>query len=198
MTGTCGPGLNLLYWGIGNPGPDLYGEEWHFQFTPHDQHDWDACETPMLLNLKWKGRGSQSGGSSEPQRVLLRARSRNRRVPDGETIRARDMGEGTRVCPGLGAGSNWMTPSYDPQTGWFYFMYFEACHVFYLSPPCTSKVGPTEGHRFGDGRGQVGVQVLPPVVGGTMSVRVVVSPRHGVLGNSPGQSRKTDCNEAAC
>ena len=64
LTGTYDPELNLTYWGTGNPGPDLYGEEregdnlysncvvaldadtgklkWYFQFTPHDVHDWDA------------------------------------------------------------------------------------------------------------------------------------------------------------
>ncbi len=78
LTGTFDPKLNTLYWGIGNPGPDMYGEDrvgdnlytsslvaldpdtgrlkWHFQFVPHDMHDWDACEAPMLLDLKWKGR----------------------------------------------------------------------------------------------------------------------------------------------
>ena len=78
MTGTYDPKLNLTYWGVGNPGPDLYGEvrqgdnlyscslvaldpdtgqlKWHFQFTPHDLHDWDAEETPMLLDIEWQGK----------------------------------------------------------------------------------------------------------------------------------------------
>jgi alcohol dehydrogenase (cytochrome c) len=176
MTGTYDPELNLLYWGIGNPGPDLYGAsrkgdnlytaslvaldadtgklKWHFQFTPHDQHDWDACETPMLLNINFDGR----------QRKVVVQANRNGffYVLDrqtGEFLMAKPFGrqtwakeidakgrpvlnpasepseEGARICPGLAGGSNWMAPSYSPQTGWFYFVYFEACDMFYLSPP---------------------------------------------------------------
>ena len=75
MTGTYDPELNLTYWGTGNPGPDLYGEEregdnlysdcvvaldadtgklkWYFQFTPHDVHDWDATQIPVLLDMEF-------------------------------------------------------------------------------------------------------------------------------------------------
>src|SRR3954467_468747 len=64
VTGSYDPDLNLVYWGIGNPGPDWNGDsrlgdnlytcsvvaldgdtgklKWHFQFTPHDVHDWDS------------------------------------------------------------------------------------------------------------------------------------------------------------
>ena len=78
MTGTYDPQLQTIYWGVGNPGPDLYGDvrkgdnlytcslvaldpdtgklKWYFQFTPHDTHDWDAAETPMLLDLDWNGK----------------------------------------------------------------------------------------------------------------------------------------------
>ena len=62
MTGSFDPKLNLIYWGVGNPGPNFQGDvrkgdnlysncvialdadtgelKWHFQFTPHDEHDW--------------------------------------------------------------------------------------------------------------------------------------------------------------
>src|SRR5207244_144951 len=73
VTGTYDPELNLLYWGTGNPNPDFNGEEragdnlytssllaldpdngklkWHYQFTPHDTHDWDANHVPVLAEL---------------------------------------------------------------------------------------------------------------------------------------------------
>jgi alcohol dehydrogenase (cytochrome c) len=73
LSGTYDPALNLLYWGTGNPNPDWNGEvragdnlytdsllaldpdsgtlKWHFQFTPHDTHDWDANEIPVLADL---------------------------------------------------------------------------------------------------------------------------------------------------
>src|ERR1700694_3896942 len=78
ITGTYDPELNLTYWGTGNPGPDMNGDvrpgdnlytcslvaldpdtgkaKWHFQFTPHDTHDWDAVADPVLVDLTIGGR----------------------------------------------------------------------------------------------------------------------------------------------
>ena len=28
---------------------------WYFQFTPHDEHDWDATQTPILADIMIKG-----------------------------------------------------------------------------------------------------------------------------------------------
>lgn len=72
VTGTYDPELNLIYWGTGNPGPDMDGDvrkgdnlytcsivaldadtgkmKWYFQFTPHDVHDWDAVADPVLID----------------------------------------------------------------------------------------------------------------------------------------------------
>jgi alcohol dehydrogenase (cytochrome c) len=77
ITGTYDPDLNLIYWGTGNPGPGMDGDvragdnlytcslvaidadtgklKWHFQFTPHDTHDWDAVADPVLIDLNIKG-----------------------------------------------------------------------------------------------------------------------------------------------
>jgi alcohol dehydrogenase (cytochrome c) len=78
VTGTYDPELNLIYWGTGNPGPDLNGEsrkgdnlytcsivaidadtgklKWYYQFTPHDLHDWDAISDPIPMDLTLNGR----------------------------------------------------------------------------------------------------------------------------------------------
>ncbi len=78
LTGSFDPGLNLLYWGTGNPGPDYNGDvrpgdnlyscsllaldpdtgtlKWHFQFTPHDTRDWDATQIPVLIDAPVAGR----------------------------------------------------------------------------------------------------------------------------------------------
>jgi alcohol dehydrogenase (cytochrome c) len=78
LTGTYDNETNTLYWGIGNPAPDLVGSvrpgdnlytdslvaldadtgklKWHFQFTPHDTYDYDAAEAPVLLDLPWQGK----------------------------------------------------------------------------------------------------------------------------------------------
>src|SRR6202012_5549335 len=72
------PALNLTYWGIGNAGPDYNGDvrvgdnlysssvvaldadtgkiKWHYQFSPHNEFDWDAVQVPVLADLPWQGR----------------------------------------------------------------------------------------------------------------------------------------------
>src|SRR5207249_11713285 len=77
LTGSYDPELNLTYWGVGNPGPDwnpkqregdnLYSSSvvaldvdtgklrWHYQFTPHDVHDWDSTQVPILTDLTIDG-----------------------------------------------------------------------------------------------------------------------------------------------
>ncbi|MGH9659089.1 MAG: pyrroloquinoline quinone-dependent dehydrogenase, partial [Bryobacteraceae bacterium] len=78
ITGSFDPELNLIYWGTGNPGPDYNGDvrpgdnlyscsllaldadtgklKWYFQFTPHDTHDWDATQIPVLIDSTVAGR----------------------------------------------------------------------------------------------------------------------------------------------
>ena len=77
ITGAYDPDLNMIYWGTGNPGPDWNGDvrlgdnlysdsalalngdtgelEWYFQFTPHDVHDWDAIQVPILADINYQG-----------------------------------------------------------------------------------------------------------------------------------------------
>src|SRR5271170_8239382 len=81
VTGSYDPQLNLTYWGIGNPGPDwnsdnreganLYTDsvvaldagtgklKWYFQFSPHDDFDYDSVQVPVLADMEWKGRDGQ-------------------------------------------------------------------------------------------------------------------------------------------
>ena len=102
MTGSYDAELDTLYWAIGNPGPDMIGDErqgdnlysdsvvaldaktgrrkWHFQFTPHDVHDYDAQQPIVLVDATWKGAAAQATAAGQSQRLLLRARSRHRRV----------------------------------------------------------------------------------------------------------------------
>ncbi|MDQ2901232.1 MAG: PQQ-binding-like beta-propeller repeat protein, partial [Acidobacteriota bacterium] len=86
LSGTFDPESNTLYWTTGNPWPDFTGAsrkgenlytcslvaldlatgkvKWHFQFTPHDTHDWDAQSWPILIDMQWKGK---------PRKVVLHA-----------------------------------------------------------------------------------------------------------------------------
>jgi alcohol dehydrogenase (cytochrome c) len=86
MTGAYDAQLGLVYWTVGNPGPDLIGDDrvgdnlytdsvvaldaktgalkWHFQFTPHDVWDYDAQEPTALVDTTWQG---------EQRKLLLQA-----------------------------------------------------------------------------------------------------------------------------
>ena len=173
MTGAYDPALNLIYWGVGNPGPDWNGEvrkgdnlysdcvlaidadtgkiKWHFQFTPHDVHDWDACQIPILVDREYEGR----------QRKLLLWANRNAFYyvldrESGEFLRATQFAkqnwakkidkrgrpvrvpgklptkDGVLVYPDVSGAANWHSPSYSPQTGLYYQMAFDGAATYYL------------------------------------------------------------------
>src|SRR4030095_4469035 len=91
VTGSYDPDLNLLYWGIGNPGPDWNGDaragdnlytdsvvaldastgklKWHFQFTPHDTHDWDSNHIPVLGDVAINGQMRKVGIDRQSTRL---------------------------------------------------------------------------------------------------------------------------------
>ncbi len=161
ITGAYDPEADLLYWGVGNPGPDWNGDvrpgdnlytastvaldpddgslRWHFQYTPHDTHDWDANQVPILLD-------AEVGGV--PRKLLVTA---NRNAfyylldrTDGRFLAATPYAkqtwaegideagrpivipgteptyEGVEVWPSLQGATNWFSPSYSPETGLFY------------------------------------------------------------------------------
>lgn len=171
MTGTYDPETDTLFWPTGNPGPDYDGSvrqganlytcsilalepktgkmKWYFQFTPHDTHDWDATETPVLVNAMFRGK----------MRKLLIQANRNAfyYVLDRETgefltgkafahqtwakglddqghpvvIPGSDTtAEGSYTCPDSTGATNWAAPSYDPKTNLFFVAVREACATF--------------------------------------------------------------------
>jgi alcohol dehydrogenase (cytochrome c) len=189
MTGTYDAATKTLYWGVGNPGPDLYGKDrlgdnlytnclvaldaatgklkWYFQFTPHDTHDWDACETPMLLDLNWQGiprklviQANRNGFfyvlDRETGEFLMGKPFARQNWAKGLDAKGRPIlrentepsPEGTPLCPGLAGAANWMAPSYNPETGWFYFPVREQCDVYYSSPPVYVEGKPYWGSVF--------------------------------------------------
>jgi alcohol dehydrogenase (cytochrome c) len=172
ITGTYDASLNLIYWGTGNPGPDMNGEErrgdnlytcsllaidadtgkikWHFQFTPHDLHDWDAIGDPVLTDLVMNGRtvkaviqANRNGFFYALDRTngkVLVSKSYTRVTwADGIDAEGRPVAiagqepteEGKRTCPGMGGGHNWQATAYSPQTELYYFTSAERCMLFY-------------------------------------------------------------------
>jgi alcohol dehydrogenase (cytochrome c) len=127
--------------------------KWYFQFTPHDLYDYDATETPVLLDVE------QNGAT---RRLLVQA-NRNGFFyvldrTNGKFLRATPFVEklnwatgidasgrpvlsgriptanGTHICPGINGATNWFSPSYNPGTGLFYVMALESCNLFFSSP----------------------------------------------------------------
>ena len=174
MPGTFDPELNTIYWGTSNPAPDFVGDgrpgddlytdcvlaldpdtgklKWYFQFTPHDLFDYDATQTPVLVDVTRDG---------QPQRLLVEA-NRNGFFyvldrTNGRFLSATRFADklnwasgidehgrpiltgvhpvpgGVKICPGLNGATNWYSPSYNPDTQLFYFMALEACELFFSS-----------------------------------------------------------------
>ena len=173
VTGSYDPESNLTYWGTGNAGPDWNGDarlgdnlytssvialdadtgelKWHYQFSPHNEFDWDATQIPVLADIPWQGR---------PRKVMLWAnrngmfyvldrtsgqfrlgkpfvkvnwatgfdeQGRPMRTPGIEPTKA-----GTLVYPGNQGGTNWYNPSFSPRTGLFYIPAWENSSSIYV------------------------------------------------------------------
>ena len=187
VTGTYDPALNLLYWGTGNPGPDWNGDprpgdnlytdsalaldpdtgklKWHYQFTPHDEFDYDATQVPVLADITWQG---------QPRKVILWA---NRNgfwyVIDrttGQFLQGKPFtavnwaegfdekgrpkrvlfptAEGTLVYPNNQGATNWYSPSYSPRTGLFYIPSWMDTYSTYTKGPVEYKEGNQYVGRF--------------------------------------------------
>jgi alcohol dehydrogenase (cytochrome c) len=172
LTGTYDPGLNLLYWTTGNPCPDYNGDErqgdnlytssvlalepetgklrWHYQYTPHDLHDWDAQQTAMLIDASWQGRprkllaqANRNGFFYVLDRAtgeLLLAKPFVQKLtwaqgigPDGrpQLVSGTDpTPQGTKACPAVEGASNWFSTAYNPDTGLFYVQALEKCTIY--------------------------------------------------------------------
>jgi alcohol dehydrogenase (cytochrome c) len=189
-TGAYDPEQNLVFYGTGNPGPDYHSEsregdnlyscaivaldadtgkiKWHYQFTPHDVHDWDATQVPVLADVPINGQtrkvvmfANRNGFYYTLDRVtgkLIVAKpfvyvnwakgigrdGRPELVP-GHT--PDEKGEVT--CPDLMGGTNFYPPSFDPRQRLFFVNTREGCMTYYAWKP-----DYTAGDRFTGGGGQ--------------------------------------------
>ena len=187
-TGSYDPALEIVYWGTGNPSPDfdasvragdnLYSNcvvaldaatgqlRWYYQFSPHDDHDWDSNQQPMLAEIQWQGR---------PRSVLLWA---NRNAffyaldrTNGEFLYAKpfvkqtwnegfdDKGRpqvassarptvsGSLVWPAIMSATNWWPPSYDPTRQLAFVPTSDAAGIYFLAEEAEYE----RGERFDAG-----------------------------------------------
>lgn len=175
MTGTYDPSLNLVYWGTGNPTPVLTGGPrpgndlytcsivainpdtgklaWAFQASPHDTHDWDAVETPVLVDADFHGQArkmlmqtsrngyffvlDRTNGQSllttpyGPVNWSLGVDKQGRPIPNPEKEPARD---GRLLAPDEGGLTNYRSPSFDPKSGLFLVDAHPAYGVYFAKP----------------------------------------------------------------
>jgi alcohol dehydrogenase (cytochrome c) len=157
---------NLVYFGTGNPSPDwdgrsrlgdnLYSDSvvaldgdtgrlrWYYQFTPHDEVDYDATQVPILVDMEWQGRprkvmlwANRNGLAYVLDRVTgefligkqyvrvnwmegFDRNGRPQRVPGKIPTK-----EGELIMPTVLGATNWAPPSYSPRTGLFYVSAWE-------------------------------------------------------------------------
>ena len=133
------PGDNLYTCSVVALDPDTGTLKWHFQFTPHDTHDWDANQIPILVDADWNGQPRKlivTANRNAFYYVLdretgefLHAEAYARQTwakgheKDGRPIvlpNTEPTEEGTLVYPSLQGATNWFSPSYSPQTNLFY------------------------------------------------------------------------------
>jgi alcohol dehydrogenase (cytochrome c) len=175
MTGTYDPELNTLYWTTSNAAPDFVGDsrpgddlytacvlaldadtgelKWYFQFTPHDLYDYDATETPVLIDTQENGtvrhllvQANRNGYFYVLDRTngkFLHATPFVQKLNWAKGIDASGRPiltgriptpGGTYICPGIEGATNWFSPSYNPDTGLFYVVAMEGCNIFFGKP----------------------------------------------------------------
>jgi alcohol dehydrogenase (cytochrome c) len=173
VTGSYDADLNLTYWGTGNPGPDWDGAarvgdnlyscsvialnpdtgklQWYYQFSPHNEFDWDSTQTPVLADIEWQGRtrkvmlwANRNGyfyvidritGEFMKGQPFVKTNWATGFDPKGRPIPALGIvptKEGTLVYPGNQGGTNWYPPSYSPKTGLFYIPTWENSSTTYI------------------------------------------------------------------
>jgi alcohol dehydrogenase (cytochrome c) len=173
MTGTYDPDLNLLYVGTGNPTPVLNGEArpgdnpwtcaivainpdtgklaWGFQVSPHDTHDWDAAEVPVLVDAAFNGtarkmvlQASRNGyyvaldratGKSLVTKPFATVNWAKEIDKDGRPIPHPDKEpkrDGRLVAPNEGGATNYRSPSFDPMSGLLVVSAVDAYGIYFF------------------------------------------------------------------
>lgn len=174
IPGAYDPELNLIYWGTGNPNPVHAGQgrkgsnlwtcsivalnpdtgkmAWYYQVSPHDTHDYDAVQTPVLIDGVINGQKRKLlAQASRNGYFFVLDRTNGKHIvtapyidltwskgadANGVPIPNPDKEpkpDGALVSPASGGGTNWPPPSFDPETGLFYVNADYSFSVFYLT-----------------------------------------------------------------
>jgi alcohol dehydrogenase (cytochrome c) len=173
ISSTYDPDLNMLYVGTGNPQPviaskgregaNLFTESivalnadtgkmaWYFQPSPHDTHDWDAIQTPVLFDGEIDGKprklvaqASRNGWFFVLDRVTGKDYVTSQFVKTNWAKGVDAKGQpipnpakepqiaGSLVSPNQGGAVNWPPPTFSPETGLFYINATRAFSIYYI------------------------------------------------------------------
>jgi alcohol dehydrogenase (cytochrome c) len=179
---TYDPELNLIYVATGNPQPvvahvnrkganlftasivaldvDTGKMAWYFQASPHDTHDWDATQTPVLIDgvidgkpRKLVAQASRNGkffvldrttGKAVVTSEFVKTNWSKGAEPDGRPIpnpAKEPQIDGALVTPNQGGASNWPPPSFSPATGLFYVPATQGWSIWYIYDPSDNPQG---------------------------------------------------------
>jgi len=176
IPGSYDPETHLYIFGTGNPSPsytnppsrkgdNLYtcslvalnvetGKmAWYYQLNPHDTHDWDSTETPILVDGEFGGKPRKmvlhadrngyfytldrvtgehlvTGKFSEAANWAKTVNAKGQPVRD---ITKDSTVPGSLVSPNNTGATNWPPPAYSPDTGFFYVPTAEAYAMYYLT-----------------------------------------------------------------
>jgi len=196
-TGTFDPALNTIYWGVGNAAPDWNGDvragdnlytssvvaldadtgklKWYYQFTPHDEFDFDSTQVPVIADINWKGSArkvllfsNRNGIFYVLDRVtgefLLGKPFVKVTWMDGFDDKGRPhrtlspSPEGTVIYPNNQGGTNWYNPAFNPRTGLVYIPTWLDTYSVYTKRNDQYK----EGNQFNGGGATHDVPALRP------------------------------------
>jgi acido-empty-quinoprotein group A len=173
---TYDPALNLIYVTTGNPNPVYRGDlrkgsnlytasivalnvdtgkmVWYFQASPHDTHDWDAAQVPVLFDMNINGQPRKLLAQASRNGfffVLDRTNGKNlvtttfvespnwykgvneRGEPIPDPAKDSQLG-GTLISPNNGGAANWTPPTYNPETELFYLNTAQGYEIHYQYP----------------------------------------------------------------
>lgn len=174
VTGSYDPSLDLIYWGVANPSPPFSGDVrpgdnlftnsvvalnastgrlvWHFQFTPHDERDWDSAQTPILADILVKGvdrkvicwpnrNGFYYVLDRSTGEFLVGVPYVEQNWADGLTAAGRPVPSkesntiGHLIRPSVIGGMNWQPAAFDPRRSLIFVPAMEGASVFTKSEP---------------------------------------------------------------
>jgi alcohol dehydrogenase (cytochrome c) len=230
-TGSYDPDTNTVFWGTGNPWPDYYdvnraGDnlysasvlaldpdtgklKWYYQFTPHDVHDWDSTQNPVLVDTEFLGQTRKVLAWPNRNGFFYLIDRTNGKFLSATAFVKQTWNDGfdyenngrpkvlpgtdptpegnEKVWPGIDGAANWMSHSYSPLTKLLYTFAREERRAYTANPvqiPTTEErppEGPTATALFGRGGGGGGGRPPRFAPEESWGVAKAIDPRTGAI-----------------